>query len=150
MSFRQITAVALLALASITSAAELPPQGVQVPAEPPALGPDTVAGCFSSLGDMKLETSYQFNSQSYCATQCRKKGKLMGASQAKNCFCGDKIPFHGTLLNDTQCNQPCPGFGEQACMLEEPSHQSYADVIMLTALRRWSKSLHRIQYWYSN
>ncbi|KAI3325732.1 hypothetical protein HD806DRAFT_533397 [Xylariaceae sp. AK1471] len=111
MSFRQITTVAVLALASISSAKK----GVEKPAGQPTIGTDVVVGCFSSLGGMKLQTTYMFNTQSYCAPICRKNGMPVGATYARECYCGSKLPNNKTLLDDSKCNEPCPGFDTDAC-----------------------------------
>ncbi|GAP85152.2 putative transmembrane alpha-helix domain-containing protein [Rosellinia necatrix] len=111
MSVRQITTMAMLALASFASAQK----GVEVPAEQPVTGTDTVAGCFSSLGDMTLDSTDKYNAQGYCGPVCREKGKPVGATYLKNCYCGTKMPNHKTLLDDSKCNEPCPGFDLQAC-----------------------------------
>lgn len=112
MSVRQITAVALLALASFTSAQK---KGVEVPAEQAVIGSDTVAGCFSSLGDMEFDSSDNYNAQGYCAPNCRDKGLPVGATYLKRCYCGHKLPNKKSLLDDSKCNEPCPGFDLQAC-----------------------------------
>ncbi|KAI0432439.1 hypothetical protein F5Y09DRAFT_301790 [Xylaria sp. FL1042] len=113
MSLRRITAVAVLALASLTIADTK--KGVEVPAQQPVQGTDTVAGCYSSLGDMTLDSTDEYNAQGYCAPTCRKKGKQTGATYLKACYCGTKLPNHKTLLDDSKCNEPCPGYDPQAC-----------------------------------
>ncbi|KAI0538563.1 hypothetical protein GGR58DRAFT_501069 [Xylaria digitata] len=116
MSLRQIAAAAVLALASFTSAAtDEDKKGVQKPAEQAVYGSDTVAGCFSSIADMTLLTTDNFNSQGYCAPRCRNKGKPVGATYLKACYCGTKLPNSQQLLNDTKCNEPCPGYDPEAC-----------------------------------
>ncbi|KAI0545421.1 hypothetical protein F4679DRAFT_588534 [Xylaria curta] len=112
MSFRQIISVAVLALVPLTQAYD---KGVEVPAQQPLLGTDTVAGCYSSLGDMTMDSTDKYNAQGYCAPVCRDKGFPVGATYAKACFCGMMMPNHLTLVNDTKCNEPCPGFDKQAC-----------------------------------
>ncbi|RYC57280.1 hypothetical protein CHU98_g8925 [Xylaria longipes] len=112
MSLRQVMAVAVLALAPLTYAYD---KGVEVPPQQALLGTDTVAGCFSTLGDMTLDSTDKYNAQGYCAPRCRDKGKPVGATYAQACYCGTKMPNHVTLVNDTKCNEPCPGFDKQAC-----------------------------------
>ncbi|KAI2634600.1 hypothetical protein GGS21DRAFT_111076 [Xylaria nigripes] len=112
MSFRQITALVVLSMASFVAADQ---KGVELPAQPPSLGSDTVAGCFSSLGDMILDSTNDFNTQGSCAQICREKSKPVGATYAKACFCGTLMPNKKTLLPDTSCNEPCPGYDPQAC-----------------------------------
>ncbi|RWA14466.1 hypothetical protein EKO27_g677 [Xylaria grammica] len=113
MSLRQIAAVALLTVASFTNADDK--KGVEKAAEQAVYGSDTVAGCFSSLADMTLLTSNNFNSQGFCAPRCRDKGKPVGATYLKACYCGTKLPNSQSLLNDTKCNEPCPGYDPEAC-----------------------------------
>jgi cell wall integrity and stress response component len=112
MSFQRFTAVAVFALASFSNAAK----GVEKPAEPAILGTDTVAGCFSSLADMVKQYSAEYNTQGKCAIACRGINMPVGATYAKVCYCGTLLPNHNTLLNDTKCNEPCPGFDAEACM----------------------------------
>ncbi|TGJ84604.1 hypothetical protein E0Z10_g4169 [Xylaria hypoxylon] len=115
MSLRQIAAVALLAVASFTNAATSDGKGVQTPAEQAVYGSDTVAGCFSSLADMELLTTDKFNSQGFCAPRCRNNSMPVGATYLKACYCGTKLPNAKTLLKDTKCNEPCPGYDPEAC-----------------------------------
>lgn len=112
MSVRKIATVAILAFASLAGAQK---KGVELPAEQPVQGTDTVAGCFSSLGDMKPDSMYKYNAQGYCAPRCRDLGKPVGATYLKQCYCGTKLPNKKTLLPDSKCNEPCPGFDPQAC-----------------------------------
>ncbi|KAJ8129958.1 hypothetical protein O1611_g3673 [Lasiodiplodia mahajangana] len=111
MSLRQITAVAVLALASFAAGKK----GVEVPAQQAVTGTDTVAGCYSSLGDMIIDSYDEYNAQGYCAPRCRDKGKPVGATYLKACFCGTKMPNSKTLVSDSKCNEPCPGYDIQAC-----------------------------------
>ncbi|KAI8631463.1 hypothetical protein F5Y19DRAFT_396910 [Xylariaceae sp. FL1651] len=111
MSFRQITTIAIIALGSFSNAQK----GVEVPAQQPVSGTDTVAGCFSSVGTMNLQSSYEFNSQGKCAPICRSMGKQVGATYLHDCYCGTLLPNQKYLLNDSKCNEPCPGFDKQAC-----------------------------------
>ncbi|KAI1429020.1 hypothetical protein F5Y12DRAFT_710570 [Xylaria sp. FL1777] len=113
MSLRQIAAVAVLALASFTIADGK--KGVEVPAQQAVQGTDTVAGCYSSLGDMTLDSTDNYNTQGSCAGICRDKQKPVGATYLKACYCGTKLPNSKTLLDDSKCNEPCPGYDPQAC-----------------------------------
>ena len=109
MSLRQFTAAAILAFASLGRATK------EVPAGIPTLGTDTVAGCFNALADMTLVATWKYNTQGWCSEQCRNKNKPVGATYSKACYCGTKLPNQKNLLNDSKCNEPCPGFGDQAC-----------------------------------
>ncbi|ORY60847.1 uncharacterized protein BCR38DRAFT_348970 [Pseudomassariella vexata] len=89
--------------------------GEEVAATDPILGTDTVHGCYSSLGSLVKNATIEFNSQGSCAEACRSMGKYVGASNANDCYCGDKYPPLNTLVDDSECTEPCPGFGAQAC-----------------------------------
>jgi cell wall integrity and stress response component len=115
MSLRQFTAAAVLAFASLGLATK------EVPAGIPTLGTDTVAGCFNALADMTLVATWEYNTQGWCSKQCRSKNKPVGATYSKACYCGTKLPNQKNLLNDSKCNEPCPGFGDQACTFLEGS-----------------------------
>ncbi|KAI1464934.1 uncharacterized protein F4812DRAFT_462256 [Daldinia caldariorum] len=108
MSFRQLAVAAILALASLTNAAEKP-------AEDPIPGTDTVHGCYKSVGNLKLAETIEFNTQGACNTLCRSKQALVAASNAKDCYCGNQYPSKADLVDDDQCNEPCPGFKTEAC-----------------------------------
>ncbi|KAI1413404.1 hypothetical protein F5Y13DRAFT_29471 [Hypoxylon sp. FL1857] len=109
MSFRQIAVVAVLALASVSTATkEKAPQS-------PIVGTDTVHGCYKSVGTMKKLNTDNFNSQGACAGFCRKNNYVVGASNSVDCWCGDEYPNKADLVDDDQCTEPCPGFGDDAC-----------------------------------
>lgn len=103
--------MAVLALASLVDAKK----GVEVPPQQAVTGTDTVAGCFSSLGDMKIDSFYEYNAQGYCGPKCRSKQMPVGATYLKACYCGTKLPNKKTLLPDAKCNEPCPGYDIEAC-----------------------------------
>jgi cell wall integrity and stress response component len=109
---RFLTASALLALAGMASAAGTAKQKAP---EIPSLGSITTHGCYNSSGEMSLDATNQFNTDGICAQGCLAKGKPVAASYSKECWCGDKYPPKMTLVDDSQCTEPCPGFGEVAC-----------------------------------
>jgi hypothetical protein len=101
-------AATVLASSSMTTATE-------VAASEPMAGTDTVHGCYSSLGNLVFNQTYSYNSQGACADFCRGLGKPVAASQAKDCYCGTEYPAKNTLVADSECSEPCPGFSSQAC-----------------------------------
>ncbi|KAI1871553.1 uncharacterized protein JN550_004547 [Neoarthrinium moseri] len=109
MSLRLFTVSALLAVSSLVSATK------EVAASEPKVGTDTVHGCYSSLGNLVLNATSKFNTQGLCATACRGMDKVVGASFSESCYCGDKYPPKNTLVDDSECTEPCPGFGDEAC-----------------------------------
>ncbi|KAI1082426.1 hypothetical protein F5B20DRAFT_502668 [Whalleya microplaca] len=109
MSLRQVTVAAILAFASISSATK------EKAASDPVLGTDTVHGCYKSKGELTLQISADFNSQGKCAETCRAKQFTVGATNARDCYCGMKYPNKQTMTDDSECTEPCPGFGDDAC-----------------------------------
>ncbi|KAI1385791.1 uncharacterized protein F4822DRAFT_354864 [Hypoxylon trugodes] len=108
-SLRQFTITAILVLASLSVATK------EKAPETPTPGTDTVHGCYKSVGTMKNTSHDEFNTQGACAKVCRGLGKLVGASLSKDCWCGDQYPNKADLVDDDQCTEPCPGFGDEAC-----------------------------------
>jgi cell wall integrity and stress response component len=58
-----------------------------------------------------------FNTKDKCAvTNCKAQGYAVAASMGgAECYCGDKYPPKAALVDDSNCNTKCPGFGWQAC-----------------------------------
>ncbi|KAI1210256.1 uncharacterized protein F4807DRAFT_74233 [Annulohypoxylon truncatum] len=109
MSLRQFTVAAVLALATLSTATkEKAPQT-------PIVGTDTVHGCYKSVGTMTHQNTDNFNSQGACAGLCRSKNFVAGASNSADCWCGDEYPNKADLVDDDQCTEPCPGYGDDAC-----------------------------------
>ncbi|KAI0838345.1 hypothetical protein F5Y06DRAFT_44711 [Hypoxylon sp. FL0890] len=109
MSLRQLAVVAVLALASVSSAT------TEKPAQSPIAGTDTVHGCYKSVGTMKKLNTDTFNSQGACAGFCRDNNYVAGASNSYDCWCGDEYPNKADLVDDDECTEPCPGYGDDAC-----------------------------------
>lgn len=84
-------------------------------AEDAVLGADTVHGCYSSVGELQQNGTLTFNSQGSCTAVCLAMGAYVAASQADNCYCGDKYPPASTLVDDSQCDEPCSGYAKDAC-----------------------------------
>ncbi|KAI1087983.1 hypothetical protein F5B19DRAFT_499416 [Rostrohypoxylon terebratum] len=109
MSLRQFTVAAVLALATLSTATK------EKAAQDPIVGTDTVHGCYKSVGTMTHQNTDTFNSQGACAGLCRSKNFVAGASNAEDCWCGDEYPNKADLVDDDQCTEPCPGYGDDAC-----------------------------------
>ncbi|KAI1344552.1 hypothetical protein F5Y15DRAFT_115142 [Xylariaceae sp. FL0016] len=110
MSLRRFAAAAILAFAALSSADNL-----EVAASDPVKGTDTVHGCYNSLGELTKNSVQEFNSQGKCATICRTLEKPVAASYSETCYCGDQYPNSKNLVDDSKCNEPCPGYDTQAC-----------------------------------
>ncbi|KAI2635651.1 hypothetical protein GGS26DRAFT_589322 [Hypomontagnella submonticulosa] len=109
MSVRQFTIAAVLAFASLSTATK------EKAAQDPVAGTDTVHGCYKSVGTMKYMGPIDFNTQGLCVRLCLKNEKVVGASNSNDCWCGDEYPNKADLVDDKQCTEPCPGFGDEAC-----------------------------------
>ncbi|KAI0149358.1 hypothetical protein BJ166DRAFT_61387 [Pestalotiopsis sp. NC0098] len=112
MSLRFIALSGLLAFSNLVRADD---QGVEVAAESPVKGTDTVHGCYGNVDNLVLNGTDEFNTQGSCSTACRGMSKAVGASYSSDCYCGDEYPPLNTLLDDSDCNEPCPGYGTEAC-----------------------------------
>lgn len=90
---------------------------VQSPSAAPTLGSPISQGCFSSWGDMILNSTVKFNSMGGCITAlCTPAGYTVGAMTGGNeCYCGTEYPPKDTLVEDSKCNVGCPGYGVEAC-----------------------------------
>ncbi|KLU85498.1 hypothetical protein MAPG_04521 [Magnaporthiopsis poae ATCC 64411] len=78
----------------------------------------TVQGCFSSgLGLKMVNQSVQYNTMGKCGKEiCNVLGYKVGASyQGTQCWCGNQYPPASSLVDDKQCNIPCPGYDWDAC-----------------------------------
>lgn len=101
----------LFLVAATTVAAD----ATETPAQNPVLGTDTVHGCYSSMGSLVFNQSTTFNTQGLCTAYCRDMGSSVAAAQSKDCYCGDKYPPKNTLVDDSECTEPCPGYDTQVC-----------------------------------
>ncbi|KAI0165162.1 hypothetical protein GGR52DRAFT_575255 [Hypoxylon sp. FL1284] len=109
MSLRRFAVAAVVVFASLSSATkEKPPQE-------PKPGTDTVHGCYKSVGTMKMLQSFDFNSQGKCVGLCLDKKFTAAASNKNDCYCGNEYPNKADLVDDDKCDEPCPGFGDDAC-----------------------------------
>jgi len=110
---RQLALAAVLACGPMLASAA---QGVQQPIKSPIPGTDTVHGCYSSKGTLDDGRFVKFNTQGECNKICRDQlSKPVAASYATTCYCGDEYPPANTVIAPSNCNEPCPGFGQEAC-----------------------------------
>ena len=74
-------------------------------------------GCYSSSTGLTKNSSYIYNSKGYCQLQCVPLNKAVQAtSNADECWCGDEIPPASSKVDDSFCNSPCSGYGDEICM----------------------------------
>jgi cell wall integrity and stress response component len=111
MAVKHFSIAAVLAAATLVSSANLQPAR-----EEPVLGSDKPAGCFSSIGELQLiQPQPDFNSRGKCNQICRELEKYVAGMYSDDCYCGDKYPPKSTLVDDEECNEPCPGINQEAC-----------------------------------
>ncbi|KAL2752055.1 hypothetical protein ACRALDRAFT_2089701, partial [Sodiomyces alcalophilus JCM 7366] len=87
----------------------------QRPRVPPQRNVVTSAGCYKSQGDWDKGSEIQYLSMGSCSDKCRAEEALVCATGNGLCFCGDTMPPEDDLVDDSNCNHPCDGFGEEAC-----------------------------------
>lgn len=109
MSIKYIALSGLLAFCNVRAT------GTEKSAQSPVSGTDTVHGCYSNIDNLVFNQTSEFNTQGLCAGFCRSMGKYVGASQAKDCYCGEEYPALNTLTSDSDCTEPCPGYDTEAC-----------------------------------
>lgn len=77
-------------------------------------------GCFSSAVSSRNTTSV-FMSVGACDNFCQNECGGFFALAGQVCHCG-KLPAQDDLVEDAQCDSPCPGFPEDTCKaLSSPS-----------------------------
>jgi len=79
-------------------------------------GPVVSKGCYSSSTGLTRNSSYTFNTQGYCQTQCAPLGyTVLGTTASTDCWCGNTLPPTADKVDDSFCNAPCAGFGDDSC-----------------------------------
>lgn len=85
------------------------------PSTLPILGQITSHGCYSSGGNLTLQSDVQHVSGGKCGLYCQKlKYDVMGL-HAGQCYCGYVYPPKSDEAKDDECNYPCPGYGSEPC-----------------------------------
>ncbi|KAK0648619.1 hypothetical protein B0T16DRAFT_388812 [Cercophora newfieldiana] len=92
-------------------------KGVQKPSAAPTLNVITVQGCFSDPGELKFNSTPQFNDEGSCVkTICFQNGfEVAGTTGGNQCFCGHKYPPKKLVVDDKKCNIGCAGYDLNAC-----------------------------------
>ncbi|XP_044722158.1 WSC domain-containing protein [Hirsutella rhossiliensis] len=101
-----------------TSKAKQEPSTFPLPNSP------TPHGCYKSGGNMTTHTVENMSSGS-CNEVC-KKGKFpVSGLQGPQCYCGFVYPPASDVVEDGNCNYPCPSYPLEACGgLGNPGHWS--------------------------
>lgn len=92
--------------------------GQQRPKVPPQRNEVTSAGCYKSKGDWK-SFEIDFLSMGSCSKLCTgnpDNTTLVSATGNGLCYCGDNMPPKDDLVDDENCNHPCDGYPQEACM----------------------------------
>jgi cell wall integrity and stress response component len=84
--------------------------------------PVTYKGCYSSAGSLKENGTYLYQTQDYCQqSMCGPAGYSVEAtSNSTYCYCGSEVPSSSLLIDDSLCNSPCAGFGNDTCRHQCP------------------------------
>ncbi|TVY23093.1 Cell wall integrity and stress response component protein [Lachnellula hyalina] len=79
-------------------------------------GPVVYKGCYSSSTGLTMNSSYTFNTQGYCQTQCAPLSKsVLATKSSTDCWCGNELPPTADLVSDSHCDAPCAGYGSDMC-----------------------------------
>ncbi|TVY43983.1 Cell wall integrity and stress response component [Lachnellula occidentalis] len=81
-----------------------------------APGPVVYKGCYNSSTGLTMNSTYTFNTQGYCQTQCAPLNQAVLATKSStDCWCGNELPPTADLVDDSHCDAPCAGYGSQMC-----------------------------------
>lgn len=90
-------------------------KGQQSPSEFPVPGSLKPQGCFSSQGNITIKQTVEKLSSGSCGKICLRKEYAVMAVRGNQCLCGTHYPPEDTLVNDSNCNFPCPWYDKEAC-----------------------------------
>jgi cell wall integrity and stress response component len=78
------------------------------------------SGCYSSSNGLTDQGYYQFQTQGYCQPICvNKNDAVLGLSGGSHCWCGSVLPPADSKVNESNCNTPCNGYGQDMCKTRE-------------------------------
>lgn len=111
-----ITKFGLLTLLAVGTAQVSGRRQIQTPAQSPVLNEMTSQGCFSTLpSDAESHGSGAFLTSGACWNSCTKENKNVAITSGSTCYCSDNYPTKSSLLDDSSCDWPCPGYAMEAC-----------------------------------
>ncbi|KAM0245234.1 hypothetical protein ACHAP5_005634 [Fusarium lateritium] len=106
----------LITFAFLSLLASAAARDIQAPKKNPVLGQPTSQGCFDSLPAERIsEHSSLYNTVASCANYCKDKKMEVALLQDRACFCSHTYPSKDSLVDDDQCDTPCPGYPKEAC-----------------------------------
>lgn len=81
-----------------------------------ALGPIQTLACYSGPGPLIKNNTQVYQTSGACQPVCGNLGHpVMAITGGSTCFCGDEIPPLDLKVDDSKCDSPCQGFGDQMC-----------------------------------
>lgn len=73
-------------------------------------------GCYSSAANMESVGTYTYQSSGYCSEQCSNQNSgAMATTNGNDCWCGSEIPADSDKVEDSKCDTPCTGYGQDSC-----------------------------------
>jgi cell wall integrity and stress response component len=108
-----VAATQFLGALAATKAAEASP--TPSPSTLPVLNQQTSHGCYSSGGNLTLQSDVQHVSSGICGKFCLKNKYAVMGLHAGQCYCGVVYPPKDDSTKDDECNYPCPGYGAEPC-----------------------------------
>ncbi|KAF7554450.1 hypothetical protein G7Z17_g2914 [Cylindrodendrum hubeiense] len=75
----------------------------------------TSQGCYGSLSATANKTDLKWLSSGACWEVCVKQKKDVTITHMNNCYCADTYPPEESLVDDSECNHPCPYYAPEAC-----------------------------------
>ena len=113
MAFTKFRLLTLLAMGAAQVSGK---DQIQKPAQSPLINQMTSQGCFSALpSDADSHGSFAFMTTGECGNSCTKEKKLVAITFGSICYCSDKYPAKSSLVDDSLCDEPCPGYAMEAC-----------------------------------
>lgn len=84
---------------------------------PPRINVATLQGCFKTFGNMTTQEvdEPQFLSSGKCTKACIANGQYVAAISPSVCYCGMVYPPKDDKVDDSDCNYPCSGYGQEMC-----------------------------------
>lgn len=109
---------AALLLGASHAAAEPEPEPVAATLEARVqLNALTYEGCYSSSGDLSFNSSYTYQTKSWCQGLCVPANyPVQATTNSTDCWCGDQVPPSSSKVADSYCNQFCAGYKQEMCM----------------------------------
>lgn len=108
---------AVLAAANASAEkATLVARGVSgIPSAIPMAGSSTSQGCYKSQGNMTIQPDVKYMSSAGCNNVCKDAKYWVSGLHGPQCWCGFALPPKDDIVDDSNCNTPCPAWQQEAC-----------------------------------